>query len=118
MPARNSHSSGGARGGKETTLFQTTDAGASIVMLVVTLFTVGSNLAACSANIIRGSIATQAAKVGGAAILLRRCKMERATSPPAIENGTASGTAITKQISPSRPKLSRASPISNGVIAL
>src|SRR6266404_1530745 len=118
MPARNSHSSGGTMGGKEITFFHTTDAGASIVMLVVTLFTAGSNLATCSASIVRGSIATQAARVGGAAMLLRRCKMERATSPPAIENGTASGTAITKQISPSRPKLSRASPISKGVIAL
>src|SRR6266849_926844 len=118
MPARNSHSCGAVSGGKAITFFHTVDTGASIVTLVVTETRGGSSLAACSANITNGSTTSQAANVGGVEGRLRQPKTYRATSPPAIEKGRASGRAIRRQISPSYLKPIRESPIRRVVIVL
>src|SRR5580698_4522964 len=118
MPALNSHSFGGASGGKAMTFFHTTAAGASMVMLVVTAITGGSNLAVCSANMASGRMATQAAKFGPAKVRLRRNKIDRAIKPPAMENGRANGTAIIKQPNPSRPRLNNDMPMRTGTSEL
>src|SRR4051812_36715425 len=97
IPVRKINSSGSASGANETTWFQTTLTGASIVMLVVTAKTGGSSLAACSANISTGSMNIQLANVGADG-LRRQLSICDARSAPPIANGTESGNAINRQM--------------------